>query len=152
MAEIIAKTAQYVIAKERYGDTLELRKRWYPLPGYGNNVCTRILFVSPNTVKVVTTRDSWGGTGSDIINWIELEPDEFNRLRSLADNIKTIEDFDKLTSEIEKIEKKMEEEIEKLFDNVLDSLATLEVDARFRELLKERERVREILWREIDDC
>ena len=156
MAEVIAKTGSYVVAKERYGDVMELEKRYYPLPGYGNNVRTRIIFVPPNTVKVVTTRDSWGGTGSTLDHYVEVSEDEFNKLWSAVAEVKTIEDFDNLMLKITEIENEIDNDINEKFEELIEKIAELEADSRLRkliaELLQDRERLLELLWREIDDC
>jgi len=137
MKRVILETANHSLILEEEGDTLEISDHFYPLPGYSNGVTTSIV-LKKDHVEVYETRYSWSGTGTKKILFFPLPEDEIEKLKKVARDISSLEDFRNLFEELERIEDSLDKEVEMVIDSIVDDvLASIEVSSRIVHLTEE---------------
>jgi Xaa-Pro aminopeptidase len=153
--EKIFESTHYVLTRDENEEKIELASKFYCLTGYGNNITTYItLDKVKHTVDVRNVRVNCNGTGSDLIAYLELNVDEFNKLLETARSIKTQEDFDKMIEVIKDIESRIEEEYSKRVDELIDEFVSVStVQEKLRSLKNEEvlRELREYLREKVDD-
>ncbi|MCX8209385.1 MAG: cytochrome P450, partial [Sulfolobales archaeon] len=98
----------------------------YPIYPFGNNVTTHLLLNKKTlTIEMWVSRDGWGGTGVTHHGVVRLDEKEFELLHREIMNVKSPQDFQKISEIFEEIMEKRKEE----FDKIVDDLVMRFIDA-----------------------
>lgn len=133
---------------------IELRKTVYPIYPYSNRVTVYITISKPKdekgkfTLNASQTRLDWNGTGHDDWGTVELTPEEAAEIMSEMRNVKSEEDFDRLTEKFRELREKIEKEVEEKFSELVDEVMDFLLKGEMRDVLRDedaRKRLREYL-------
>jgi len=158
MEEVLMSTASFTLTKRKSDDELIIEYISFPMPKFANHVGKRVILNSKeSTVKFVVFHDGWGCgcgslTGHHVMASVQLPDEQFQQIYAQTERINSPDDLENLIEKIEQLQREIDEEIEKELEELQNALIQLQVSKEVLELLRDREKVKEILESYVGDC
>jgi predicted CopG family antitoxin len=147
-------SSHYAIEVECEGDKVTLRRIYWPLVNAGNYQKDEVI-LTPNNVSVHEHWDGWARygqlTGGCKSADVDIEADEYIKLKDAILNVKNVSDFNKLVELVSELENKREEEINEAIDDFINELQNLDFIQEKLEMIKDPERRKEFIEKLRDD-
>jgi len=125
-----------------------LRRIYWPLTYTGNYQKDEVV-LTPDGISVHERWDGWARygklTGACTSANVEITRQQYEELKQLMLNVKSVDDFEKLIDKILDIQRDYEDKVNELIDEFIDEIQNLDFVKRKLEALKDPERRKEFI-------